>query len=100
MATAAFSLTIGGVLTIITELVVGSLSDRFERKNMIGIMVACTGVLSGGYAIYLLNTLVPDLIPCYFLHCPYQRIHRCYHGYHVVALASTTMMSAVQRALA
>lgn len=66
LATAAFSLTIGGVLTIITELVVGSLSDRFERKNMIGIMVACTGVLSAGYAIYLLNTPAPDLIPCYF----------------------------------
>lgn len=66
LATAAFSLTIGGVLTIITELVVGSLSDRFERKNMIGIMVACTGVLSAGYAIYLLNTPAPDLVPCYF----------------------------------
>ena len=66
LATAAFSLTIGGVLTIITELIVGSLSDRFERKNMIGIMVACTGVLSAGYAIYLLNTPAPYLIPCYF----------------------------------
>ena len=33
---------------------------------MIGIMVACTGVLSAGYAIYLLNTPAPDLIPCYF----------------------------------
>lgn len=66
LATAAFSLTIGGVLTIITELIVGSLSDRYERKNIIGIMVACTGVLSAGYAIYLLNTPAPDLIPCYF----------------------------------
>lgn len=66
LATAAFSLTIGGVLTIITELVVGSLSDRFERKNMIGIMVACTAVLSGAYAVYLLTSASISLIPCYF----------------------------------
>ena len=66
LATAAFSLTIGGVLTIITELVVGSLSDHHERKTMIGIMVLCTAVLAAGYAFYLLNTAEPGLVPCYF----------------------------------
>ena len=66
LAEASLAITIGGVLTIITELILGSLSDRLERKNIIGTVVALSGVLGLGYFLYLISTPAPSLYVCYF----------------------------------
>lgn len=66
LAEASLAITIGGVLTIITELVLGNLSDHLERKNIIGVVVALSGVLGLGYFLYLTTTAAPSLFACYF----------------------------------
>ncbi|WP_172135634.1 nitrate/nitrite transporter [Adlercreutzia sp. ZJ473] len=63
---AALSITIGGVLTIIVELILGQLSDRFERKNIIGGVVLVGAILGFGYWFYLSSVAVPSLYVCYF----------------------------------
>ncbi len=65
LAEASLAITIGGVLTIIVELILGSLSDHVERKNIIGVVVAISGILGLGYFLYLANTPTPSLFACY-----------------------------------
>lgn len=66
LAEASLAITIGGVLTIITELILGNLSDHLERKNIIGVVVALSGVLGLGYFLYLTSVATPSLFVCYF----------------------------------
>lgn len=66
LATASLAVTWGGILTIICELILGSLSDRVERKNIIGTVVALSGVLGIAYFLYLTSTPAPSLMVCYF----------------------------------
>lgn len=66
LAEASLAITIGGVLTIICELILGNLSDHVERKNIIGVVVALSGVLGMGYFIYLTSVPEPTLFMCYF----------------------------------
>lgn len=66
LAEASLAITIGGVLTIITELILGNLSDHLERKNIIGVVVALSGVLGLGYFMYLSSVEAPSLFACYF----------------------------------
>ncbi len=63
---AALAITIGGVLTICVELILGQLSDRMERKNIIGAVVLIGAVLGFGYWFYLTHTTAPSLYVCYF----------------------------------
>lgn len=66
LAQASLAITWGGILTIITELVLGQLSDRMERKNLMAFMVALNAVLSLAYFFYLSNAAAPSLMMCYF----------------------------------
>lgn len=66
LAQASLAITWGGILTIITELILGQLSDRMERKNLMAFMVALNAVLSLGYFFYLSNFATPSLFACYF----------------------------------
>lgn len=63
---AALSITIGGILTIIVELILGQLSDRFERKNIIGGVVLIGAILGLAYWFYLSSVTVASLYICYF----------------------------------
>ena len=66
LAQASLAITWGGILTIITELILGQLSDRMERKSLMAFMVALNAVLSLAYFFYLSNAGTPSLIACYF----------------------------------
>jgi len=66
LAQASLAITWGGILTIITELILGQLSDRMERKSLMAFMVALNAVLSLAYFFYLSNVGTPSLIACYF----------------------------------
>lgn len=65
LAEASLGITWAGVLTIITELILGQLSDRMERKNIMAIMVALNAVFGFGYFFYLTGGAVPSLAVCY-----------------------------------
>lgn len=65
LAEASLGITWAGVLTILTELVLGQLSDRMERKNIMGIMVALNALFGFGYFFYLTSGAAPSLIVCY-----------------------------------
>lgn len=65
LAQASLGITWAGVLTILTELVLGQLSDRMERKNIMAFMVALNAVFGFGYYFYLTGTADPSLIVCY-----------------------------------
>ncbi len=65
LAQASLGITFAGVLTILTELVLGQLSDRMERKNIMAFMVALNAVFGFGYFFYLINVAQPSLIICY-----------------------------------
>lgn len=58
LAAASLSISIAGICTIITELILGQISDRMERKTLMGIMVMINAVVGFGYFAYL--TYVPD----------------------------------------
>lgn len=66
LAQASLAITWGGILTIITELILGQLSDRMERKSLMAFMVALNAVLSLAYFFYLANTPEASLLACYF----------------------------------
>lgn len=66
LAAASLSITIAGVCTIITELILGQISDRVERKTLMGIMVALNAVFGFGYFFYLTSVAAPSLGVCYF----------------------------------
>ena len=66
LAQASLAITWGGILTIITELILGQLSDRMERKSLMAFMVALNAVLSLAYFFYLSNTPEASLLACYF----------------------------------
>lgn len=53
LAAASLSITVAGVCTIITELILGQISDRVERKSLMGVMVAINAVVGFGYFFYL-----------------------------------------------
>lgn len=53
LAQASLSITVAGVCTIITELILGQISDRVERKTLMGVMVAINAVVGFGYFFYL-----------------------------------------------
>lgn len=65
LAQASLGITWAGVLTILTELVLGQLSDRMERKNIMAFMVALNAVFGFGYYFYLTGSADPSLIVCY-----------------------------------
>jgi sugar phosphate permease len=65
LAQASLGITWAGVLTICTELVLGQLSDRLERKNIIAFMVAINAVFGFGYYFYLTGSATPSLAICY-----------------------------------
>ncbi len=65
LAQASLAITWGGLATIICELILGTLSDHFERKNIIGIVVAISAIGGFGYYFYLINTPAPSLMMCY-----------------------------------
>ncbi len=65
LGSASLAITWGGILTIICELILGSLSDRLERKNIIAVVVALSGVFGFGYFLYLANVPEPSLMACY-----------------------------------
>lgn len=66
LAQASLAITWGGILTIITELILGQLSDRMERKSLMAFMVALNAVLALAYFFYLSNVAAPSLLMCYF----------------------------------
>ncbi|MBP3867114.1 MAG: MFS transporter [Eggerthellaceae bacterium] len=66
LAQASLAITWGGILTIITELILGQLSDRMERKSLMAFMVALNAVLALAYFFYLSNAAAPSLLMCYF----------------------------------
>ena len=66
LAQASLAITWGGILTIITELILGQLSDRMERKNLMAFMVALNAILSLAYFFYLSSVAAPSLLVCYF----------------------------------
>lgn len=66
LAAASLSITIAGVCTIITELILGQISDRVERKTLMGIMVALNAIFGFGYFFYLTSVATPSLGVCYF----------------------------------
>lgn len=65
LAQASLGITWAGVLTILTELVLGQLSDRMERKNIMAFMVGLNAIFGFGYYFYLTSGAVPSLIVCY-----------------------------------
>lgn len=66
LAQASLAITWGSILTIITELILGQLSDRMERKSLMAFMVALNAVLALAYFFYLSNAAAPSLLMCYF----------------------------------
>lgn len=66
LTAASLSITIAGVCTIITELILGQISDRVERKTLMGIMVALNAVFGFGYFFYLTSVADPSLGVLYF----------------------------------
>ena len=65
LAQASLGITWAGVLTILTELVLGQVSDRMERKSIMAFMVALNAVFGFGYYFYLTSGAEPSLIVCY-----------------------------------
>lgn len=66
LTAASLSITVAGVCTIITELILGQISDRVERKTLMGIMVALNAVVGFGYFFYLTTVSSPSLPVLYF----------------------------------
>lgn len=65
LASASLAITWGGILTIICELILGTLSDHVERKNVIAAVVALSGIFGLAYFFYLTNTPSPSLMVCW-----------------------------------
>ena len=65
LASASLAITWGGILTIICELILGTLSDHVERKNVIATVVALSGIFGLAYFFYLTNTPSPSLMVCW-----------------------------------
>lgn len=65
LAEASLGITFAGVLTIICELILGQLSDRYERKTLMAICVAFTGIFGFAYFFYLTSGAQVSLIACY-----------------------------------
>ncbi|MDD5894054.1 MAG: MFS transporter, partial [Coriobacteriaceae bacterium] len=63
---ASLSISIAGVCCIITELILGQVSDRVERKSLIAFMVALNAVFGFGYFFYLTSGAAMNLAVLYF----------------------------------
>ena len=66
LAAASLSISIAGVCCIITELILGQISDRMERKTLMAIMVALNAVFGFGYFFYLTSGAEMNLGILYF----------------------------------
>ena len=66
LAQASLSISIAGVCCIITELILGQVSDRVERKSLIAFMVALNAVFGFGYFFYLTSGAAMNLAVLYF----------------------------------